>query len=317
MTQEYDTEAGEGMPFAHEKIDVCDGIDGFRAFAERYPGFTFCPYLADKTDDGWAQSTSRVYMNQIIPRFLYVPVNIGKGREGDLAAFFDGVANDPRVVAVNITQPHKSNLVVMAMFAAEQNGIENIDTLMRGEDGAMHPYDRDAPAFIGWYNQVVGSFTGANVVMVGAGGAGTPIAQLVARQRPSQMVVVDPSDKSRLVAQLQRDTTVLYTPSLEHITPEWLSGKLMVINAAGKAGMSPSLAKLLGDHSSPENVFVDIRPQLKIESVETAEGLGWKAYTGHGMNAHNDHALACAIAERMGVPAPSFEEFRELVAKAS
>lgn len=75
-------------PFKHNKIPVADGLDGFVEFAKKFPGFTFCPYVAEKDDEGWDKSTSRVYMNQVLPRFLYVPVNVAKNDLDGLGEFF-------------------------------------------------------------------------------------------------------------------------------------------------------------------------------------------------------------------------------------
>lgn len=323
MNDEQDSQLAERLPYLHEKIPVVNGASEFQAFMERYPGFTFCAYLADKPvdkiDEGWAISTSRVYMNQVLPGFMYVPVNVPKGDHAGLTELFEAVANDPRVVAVNITQPHKSNAVVKAMFAGDEVSEANIDTLIRGSDGAFHPYDRDAPAFMDWYRHDVGAFTGKNVVMVGAGGAGEPIAKLIAAQAPARMILVDPSDKSALATRLNEHAPTDYYTSLASVSPDTLGSNLVVINAAGKQGVDAGsgLASMLSRFAEPGNVFVDIRPQLDLEIVKVADELGWNAHTGHGMNAWNDYVLVCAIAEQMGVEPLSFDEFRAKVAKAS
>ncbi len=70
-------------PFFDSKIPVASGLEGFTSFIETYPSFTFCPYVAEKDAESWDKSTSRVYMNQVLPNFLYVPVNIPKGGVGE------------------------------------------------------------------------------------------------------------------------------------------------------------------------------------------------------------------------------------------
>ena len=47
-------------------------MDEFVAFVEKYPDYAICPYVAFKDSSDWDKSTSRVYMNQLLPRFLYV-----------------------------------------------------------------------------------------------------------------------------------------------------------------------------------------------------------------------------------------------------
>ncbi len=102
---ELDLEQSSERPFAHTKIPVARGYDGFQEIQEQFPGFTFTPYLADKDEGGWDASTSRVYMNQVLPNFLYVPVNIPGGDTAGLTEFFDAAAADPSVAAINITPP--------------------------------------------------------------------------------------------------------------------------------------------------------------------------------------------------------------------
>ena len=62
-----------------EKILVCDGIKDLKEFLEKHKNKKICLYLAEKTKEAWDISTSRVYMNQIDDRFIYLPVNIKKG----------------------------------------------------------------------------------------------------------------------------------------------------------------------------------------------------------------------------------------------
>ena len=45
-------------------------MDEFVAFVERYPDYAICPYVAFNDSSDWDKSTSRVYMNQLLPRFL-------------------------------------------------------------------------------------------------------------------------------------------------------------------------------------------------------------------------------------------------------
>ena len=44
----------------------------------KYKDLYICLYIADKTEEAWDISTSRVYMNQVNSKFMYLPVNIKK-----------------------------------------------------------------------------------------------------------------------------------------------------------------------------------------------------------------------------------------------
>jgi hypothetical protein len=94
---------------------------------------------------------------------------------------------------------------------------------------------------------------------------------------------------------------------------------LIMINAAGKEGVHNDsvVLSLLSSYKNRQYVFVDLRPQLLLSIVEQAKKFGWKAYTGYGMNARNDYVFLCKTLEITNIKPPSFESFRELVAKAS
>lgn len=308
-------------PFVHDKIPVADGLEGFTAFMEQYPNFSFCPYVADKDAEGWNKSTSRVYMNQVLPNFLYVPVNIPKDDLDALDAFFSFAQEQAAIPAVNITQPHKSSPVLRELYLGDAHSEANVDTLIRGQDGTLEPYDLNSAAFVEWFKEDVSSFANKPVVLVGVGGVGEPIAKKIAAEHPSSLLLVDVTDKTEFAAGLANTAHVpaSFDTSLEHVLDTGLPEGAIVINAAGKEGATneSELWELI-QKGSNGGVFVDIRPHLDIEIVEEAKRRGWDAYTGHGMNARNDYVLLQGIARQIpGAMPPSFDEFERLVAQAS
>lgn len=321
MTQQQETEAerSDKFPFLYNKIPVSFGLVDFQTLILQYPNSTFCPYIAEKDENGWNISTSRVYMNQVLQNFIYVPVNITRGDAQSLARLLGMVKNDKRIAAVNITQPHKSNSIVREMFLDEKSKDTNIDTLIRNAKGDLKPYDLNAPAFVGWFNDEVGSFTNKTVILVGVGGVGEPIAKAVVKEAPNRLILVDPNDKTQLAERLDGQVTVEWYSSMHATETEELKTELILINAAGKEGATDNsvVARLLDKFQARENVFIDIRPQLIIEAVTMARDLGWRAFTGHGMNARNDYALLSGIAKYMGVKPLSFTAFKAVVAAAS
>lgn len=92
---------------------------GLEAFTDQYPVFKFCPYVAEKNVTGWDKSTSRVFMNQVLPNSLYVPVNIVKGDLDALRSFLIAEQDRKDVPAVNITQPHKSSPVLRELYLGD------------------------------------------------------------------------------------------------------------------------------------------------------------------------------------------------------
>lgn len=309
----------EKLPFQRLKVPVCQGVVEFQALSERYPSYSVCPYLAYKDEEGWNKSTSRVYMNQVLPGFLYVPVNIQKDDSAALIELFSAIRDDQRVVAANITQPHKSNPILMEEFAQMENRPVNIDTLIRNQDGKLVPYDLNAPSFMSWYSDEVGSMEGKTIVLVGVGGVGEPISRRLAESNPAQLILVDPNEKSDVIKKLQSLTPALYKPNIQEVGAVRNENGVVVINAAGKEAAAPDsgLHEWLEQNAVKNGVFVDLRPHLDIEIVEVAKKIGWQSHTGYGMNARNDYSLLMGIAKVMCSTAPSFEEFKTYVASAS
>jgi shikimate 5-dehydrogenase len=310
-------------PFLHNKIPVANGVEGFETFTgqEQYRDFTFCPYVADKDADGWDRSTSRVYMNQVLPNFLYVPVNIPKGDLRALQTFFDAVQDREDIPAVNITQPHKSSPVLRELYLGNASSEDNVDTLIRGSDGRLEPYDLNSVAFVEWFKADVRPFQDKPVVLVGVGGVGEPIAKKIAAEKPSSLLLIDVADKADFAVQLANTTgvTTRFEPSLQSALQTGISEGSILINAAGKEGATnESELWALVQKGLANGTFVDIRPHLDIDIVEEAKHHGWSAYTGYGMNARNDYVLLQGIASQIpGAAPPSFEEFQRLVANAS
>jgi shikimate 5-dehydrogenase len=188
----------------------------------------------------------------------------------------------------------------------------NIDAMIKDKNGKLQPFDINGPSFIGWFEAEVGSFEGKQVVILGVGGVGEPIARMLSKRQPQEMFLVDVVSKQGLAEELG----CVYSASLENVSD--LSGEVVFINCAGKEGASEAGAEdFLKKYKARGNVFVDLRPHLDILIVEEAKYLGWKAYTGFGMNARNDYALLSKICELVGVNVLLFNDFKELVAGAS
>lgn len=303
-------------PFSKEKIPVCQSINDLQNFIEEYSTFLFCPYLAYKDEDAWSKSTSRVYMNQVLPNFLYTPINIAKDDINTQKEFFNFIWSNPKVIAINITQPHKSNPILLQKFS---NPTINIDTLIRNEKGDMVPFDLNAPSFVDWFNNEVSSFNDKTIIIIGVGGAGEPIAKKISELKPLEIILVDPIDKTNLVRDLETKVKVSYKSNIQSINQDMNKSNLIVINAAGKDGADDSsgLQEWLKYNFIKNGIFIDLRPQLEIDIVETAKKIGWQSYSGYGMNARNDYSLVTEIAKVINETPPSFENFKNLVISAS
>ncbi|MCK4592524.1 hypothetical protein KAT63_03765 [Candidatus Parcubacteria bacterium] len=300
--------------FFNKKIPICNSVKELKRFLTKYSKFKFCLYLAYKDSNDWNKSTSRVYMNQVIDNLIYLPVNIKKDDNDSLKEIYNISESSEQIVAINQTQPHKSNSVLKEWL--RNNSVSNIDALIKDKNKKLVPYDLNGPSFVGWFKDEVDQFQDECVILLGVGGVGEPIARKVIKEKPSKLILVDIVPKTELCAELSKEGTIEYASSLNEIKLN--DKKIIFINCAGKEGVSESgTEKLLMKFFKKDYIFVDLRPHLQIDLVKKATKLGWKAYTGHGMNARNDYSLLTKIAELIGIISMPFDEFKELVAKAS
>jgi shikimate 5-dehydrogenase len=300
--------------YSDARIGVCVSIAQVRAFLADHANGRVCLYLADKDTGSWERSTSRVYMNQVSPALIYLPVNVTKSDRDSLKDLYALAGSSERIVAINQTQPHKSNPVLKEWL--QDDSIGSVDALVKDERGRLVPYDLNGPSFVGWFKDEIGGFEDTCIVLLGVGGVGEPIARRVILDTPSKLVLVDIISKEGLRAELSAYGVVEYASDLHGIDPS--GAQVVFINAAGKEGADETGAEeLLERFSGQNNVFVDLRPQLSIGIVERARALGWRAYSGYGMNARNDYALLLKICAVIGEDLMPFDEFERLVARAS
>lgn len=299
------------------KIAVTQSTTEIESLRERYPNSFTCLYLAYKSPEDWEKSTSRVYMNQISPDFVYIPVNIAKDDHQSLKSIYRLTRGDKRIIAINQTQPHKSNPILMELFHDRSNLPTNIDAIIKNESGELEPYDLNGPSFTNWFHDEVGNFKDKQVVLIGVGGVGEPIARKIVLDSPRELILVDPQNKQALADELSMTTYTSYRQ------PDDLSlsslGNLVIINAAGKEGLGidSATSRIIETCTNKENIFIDLRPQLDIDVVNQARAIGWQAFTGYGMNARNDYTLLEKIAELTHIHIPDFTVFKELVRNAS
>jgi len=308
------------FPFEQSKIPVIYGnLNELVELIKKYPDFYFCPYIADKNEAAWNISTSRVYMNKILPNFIYQPFNISPYNIQTLSNFFMYAQKEPKIIAVNITQPHKSNPMVKACFPKTQFP-KNTDCFVRKtKNSHLIPLDLNGPSFVGWFEEEIKPLINSDILLVGVGGVGETIARSLATCRPNSLTLIDPVDKYYLVTELSPIVKTQYYPSLiETNSTKINSDNFVVINASGKEGNNlEGLNQVLNDYQKQNFIFVDMRPQLDIPTVNSAKELGWQAYTGFGMNARNDYSLLSEITHALEISTPTFTEFKNLVAQAS
>ena len=299
-----------------DKILVCDGLKELKAYLDKHKEVKICLYLAEKTKEAWDISTSRVYMNQIDKNFVYLPVNIKKGDMDSIREVYNIAEEDARIVAINQTQPHKSNAVQKEWFKGQRIP-DNVDALIKDKYNKLQCYNLNGPSFASWFEDEVSNFSGNKVIVFGVGGVGEPIARIIANSDLECMYLIDIYSKEDLAKELSKNTNVEYVNNLSKVDFN-TNSKLILINCAGKeGGDDKELKTVIKQLKNMNHIFVDLRPQLNIEIVNVAKEYGWDAYTGFGMNSRNDYVLLQKIQELTGIKIPSFKEFEKLVASAS
>lgn len=310
---------GEKFLFSSEsKVPVMHSAEEARRFIDEHYDRSFCLYLAEKNEAGWDRSTSRVYMNELWPELVYLPVNVPAGDLDELGRVYDlAVADEDQIVAVNHTAPHKSNPVLRDRFTLA----DHADVLIRPfGDWEIVALDLNGPSFFGWLDQMYppADRQKAVVVIVGVGGVGTPLARVFARQGCGALLLVEPRDISELKTELGSHVAVDWYRTLEEMPVEWPHRPFLVVNCSGKEGSGiPGIEQLFAGRRDFGDFFCDLRPQLELDTVRAAQAAGWQAYTGEPFNAANDFHLACQIAAAIGRPAPDFVAFRKRVRAAS
>lgn len=298
-----------------KKTKVCNNIDEVKKVLAENIDKKFCLYLAYKTDEAWEKSTSRIYMNKINDKFVYLPVNIEKEDYDSIRKVYELSEANNQILAINQTQPHKSNRVLKEKFNNDDISA-NIDSLVKDKNNKLQLYDLNGPSFFDWFKDEVDIFENKEVIVFGVGGAGESIARKIIMNKPKKLYLIDLVSKKDLCEELSKFGNVEYFDDIHNI--EVLNNNIVFINCAGKDGANDkSTIDILNKYRNQNNIFVDLRPQLEIEVVEKAQKLGWKSYTGFGMNARNDYTLLLAIFNIMNMVPPTFEEFKQLVHKSS
>ena len=293
-------------------VPVSMAVSEATAFVAARPGERFCLYLADKDEDAWARSTSRVYMNELWPSLIYLPLNIAANDLGELHRAYTFAEQAAAVIGINHTHPHKSNPVLIRRY-----GKATADFLVRTPDG-LQPSDLGGPAFSGWLSSLLSpaELAAAAVVIVGVGGIGTPIARSLSGAVRS-LTLIEPGDRSGLVTELCPTQPGLDWCRAIADLVALPSSPLLVINASGKEGTDlAGLDRILAS-GCPDDRFLDLRPQISLATVDAARAAGWQADGGEGMNLRNDYAMVAALAASAGLPKIGFTHFAELVHRAS
>jgi shikimate 5-dehydrogenase len=290
---------GASNPFSERPPPVCGSVAAIEQLVGCHPGCGVCLYLGDRSPRDWADSLSVRYVNRLLGSLIYVPVNVAAGDREGLREVYRYARAEPRVVAINHAQPHKSSPELRSLVGSS----DRVDFVAR-EGGSFRGYDLNGPAFLGWLLTEMPSLDRAAVVLLGVGGAGEAIARAVAARGPAELVLVDPADRSELAASLAETVPTRYAaaPPQDTAAPQ---RAVVLVNAAGDAGSDAALGSLAA-WQADDRLFADLRVSPPRELLAEARRLGWRAHSGEGMNLHNDHRMLEKLAALAGEKPPTF-----------
>ncbi len=293
----------------YNELKVCHTMYDIKNVVDKHKNSTICLYVADKTPKQWAESTSSVYMNSIDANILYLPVNVKKDDDEMLRNIYEFSLNNKQIVCINHTHPHKSNRVLRHLLDIGE-GEFNADVVFKDGDRFV-PVDCNGPAFMEFYRNDVGEFTNKNVVILGVGGAGEIIARLISVCKPNCLYLVDIVDKNKLAIDLNKNVTTKYYDNIGKVSVD--NNSIVVINCTGlDDNGSLNLNEFLKNHSSNDNIFVDIRANIT-QAVLNASKYNWHSYTGFGMNYNNGYRILSKLCDFADIEPPSLEMFKKLV----
>ncbi len=299
----------------NKKIKVCSNLEEVERFLQQNNDLKICFYLADKTIEDWEISTSRIYMNKINEKFVYLPINIKKGDRQSIKLLYELAEKNDKIVAINQTHPHKSNAVLQEKFA-KQSMPTNVDALVKNKEKKLIGYNFNGPAFVQWFEEKITTLENKTIIIFGVGGAGEAIVREIATKGVETIYLIDINSKETLCKQISNKAKVYYFNQLSKIN--FPSKEFILINCAGKEGAKDKeMKEIVKKFKNRNNTIIDIRAQLKIALIEEAKKFDWKAYTGFEMNCRNDYALLRKINEIMNINIPNFTEFVKLVEEAS
>ena len=164
---------------------------------------------------------------------VIVPMDI---RPEKVAGFFDVLKAMENCVGCSITMPHKQAAFVACDEVSQRaRRARAVNTIRRSPSGKLIGDMTDGMAFIAALDSHGVSVRNCNVVLIGAGGAGTAIAFELASEGASSLTIIEPDQMRRkaLKAELNR-----YHPALEVFDRVPVDRKIDIAVNASPLGMN-------------------------------------------------------------------------------
>ncbi|HEV3430904.1 MAG TPA: shikimate dehydrogenase [Paraburkholderia sp.] len=212
---------------------------------------------------------------------LVVPAHVAPD---DLAAFFAGVTPMRNVDGVIITVPHKFSAAgFCTTLGNEAAFLGAANTLRRGADGGWHGGMFDGTGFVAALADSGCDLAGKRALLVGAGGAGSAIAQALVNAGVASLDIRD-NDGARVNALVER-LAALGRGTVRVAGSDVAAESFEVVVNASPMGMRPEDPLPIDVSRLPATTFVgDVvtKPPLT-PFIEAARARGCKTVTGTQM----------------------------------
>ncbi|WP_310633529.1 shikimate dehydrogenase [Paraburkholderia sp.] len=212
---------------------------------------------------------------------LVVPAHVAPD---DLAAFFAGVTPMRNVDGVIITVPHKFSAAGFCTSLADEAAfLGAANTLRRGADGGWHGGMFDGTGFVAALADSGCDLSGKRALLVGAGGAGSAIAQALVNAGVASLDIRD-NDGARVNALVER-LAALGRGAVRAAGSDVTAESFDVVVNASPMGMRPEDPLPIDVSRLPATAFVgDVvtKPPLT-PFIEAARARGCKTVTGTQM----------------------------------
>ena len=223
-------------------------------------------------------------------RYVYKTIDLDRPVDGPWLADLLAGAIRLGFDGLNITHPIKQAMVPLVDEVTDSvAAIGALNTILIS-DGRTTGHNTDVTGFERAFNEGLPNAATGNVVLLGAGGAGTAVAHALCRLGARRIVVVDPDGDRRQVL-VYSVARLPQPPELDAIPPEELAhaldGASGLVNATPVGMAAHPGSPLDVDLLRPNQWVVDIvyRP-LMTELLHAARQRGCRTLSGAGMAVH-------------------------------
>jgi shikimate dehydrogenase len=199
----------------------------------------------------------------------------------DLPSFMAGIQPVENVDGIIVTVPHKFSAYAYCATATERaHFLRAVNVMRRNPDGTFHGEMCDGIGFVAAMSEAGCEFPGRRALLVGAGGAGSAIAQAVAAAGVSRLAIAE-ADEARRDTLVGRLREIGAPVSAGAPDPK---GFDIVINATPMGMREGDPFPIPIETLTPDMFVGDVVTKPEVPPlIENARRIGCRTQTGTGM----------------------------------